>query len=66
MLEKHIDTIDRMIKIVIGIILFYIGYKYETWWGALGLIPFIRGIYKPLSCWGDRIPSIDQNNDKCE
>ncbi|MFN3605094.1 MAG: DUF2892 domain-containing protein [Leptonema sp. (in: bacteria)] len=65
-LEKHIDTIDRIIKILIGLGFFFLGFYYETWWGALGLIPLLRGIFKPLSCFGDQFPTIDKKNQRCE
>ncbi len=64
-MEKYIDIFDRIVKIIIGIFFFWIGYSYETWWGALGIIPLLRGLYTPFACWSNSLPSIDKDQ-KCK
>ncbi|MCS7204634.1 MAG: DUF2892 domain-containing protein [Leptospiraceae bacterium] len=52
MLERHIDSFDRIAKILIGLFLIYwIGFRYESWWGMVGFIPILRGIFPKYTCW---------------
>jgi len=44
MLKKNESMIDRMIRIIIGIIILLIGYLYSSWWGLIGLLPLLTGI----------------------
>lgn len=64
-MEAHIELFDRIVKISIGLFFFWLGYTYETWWGAMGLIPLIRGLYKPFAYWSDSLPIKDKDQ-KCE
>ena len=34
---------DRIFRIVAGIIIIAVGYYYQSWWGAVGLIPLLTG-----------------------
>ncbi|MBP3225033.1 DUF2892 domain-containing protein [Campylobacter sp. JMF_01 NE2] len=35
---------SRMIRIVIGAIIMVVGAFYHSWWGAVGLVPFVVGV----------------------
>jgi hypothetical protein len=47
---KNMGQVDRIIRAVIGIIVIVLGVMYQSWLGALGLIPLVTaGIgYCPL------------------
>ncbi len=46
----NVGKTDKWIRIGLGIILILVGVFYQSWWGAVGLIPLVAGIvsYCPL------------------
>jgi len=43
-MKKNIGTLERIIRILLGIALFAVGFYYESLWGLVGVIPLISGI----------------------
>ena len=35
----NMGSVDRIIRVVVGIVLIAWGYLHSSWWGAIGLIP---------------------------
>jgi hypothetical protein len=50
MMKKNTRSVDRLIRVVLGVALIIVGVVLKSWWGALGLIPLVTGIvgYCPL------------------
>lgn len=44
LMKKNIGSVDRVFRILIGIIIAGIGVFYESWWGLLGIIPFATAL----------------------
>jgi hypothetical protein len=42
-MEKNVGTVERIVRIVVGLIIIVVGYLYQSWWGAIGIIPIITG-----------------------
>jgi hypothetical protein len=42
--KQNEGTIDRVIRVVIGLAIIGLGYYFKSWWGALGIIPLLTGI----------------------
>ena len=42
----NVGTLDRILRISVGIIILAAGYYFKSWWGAIGLIPLTTGIVK--------------------
>ncbi len=40
-MKKNIGSLDRWIRIVLGLIIAILGYMYKSWWGLLALIPLV-------------------------
>jgi len=38
-MKKNVGTIDRVIRIVIGVAVIALGIYHQAWWGVLGIIP---------------------------
>jgi phage tail protein X len=38
---QNVGTVDRIIRIVVGVIVAVIGIIYHSWWGLLALIPLL-------------------------
>lgn len=42
-MTQNVGKIDRIVRIVIGVVIISIGFLYQSWWGAIGIIPIITG-----------------------
>ncbi len=40
---KNVGTIDRIVRVAVGIIILGLGYFYNNWWGLIGIIPILTG-----------------------
>ncbi|MCL3780046.1 DUF2892 domain-containing protein [Prolixibacteraceae bacterium JC049] len=51
----NVTTKSRTIRIVIGLIIIAVGFYFNSWWGAIGLFPFIVGLtgFCPLGLLSD-------------
>jgi len=45
-MSKNVGKIDRLIRIIIGIIIIAFGIYFKSWWGIIGLIPIVTGIIR--------------------
>lgn len=43
-MKKNVGGLDRVLRIVIGLIIIALGILYESWWGLVGLIPLFTGL----------------------
>ena len=43
-MTKNIGNIDRIIRIVIGLVIIGLGFGFHSWLGLIGLIPLFTGI----------------------
>lgn len=43
-METNVGTIDRAARLVVGVAIIAAGAYYQSWWGAVGLIPLFTGI----------------------
>ena len=43
-MEKNIGGIDRVIRIVLGLVIIGLGIYFKNWLGIIGLVPFLTGL----------------------
>ena len=43
-MEKNIGTVDRVIRVVLGLAIIGAGVYYQSWWGVIGAIPIITAL----------------------
>ncbi len=43
-MKKNVGRIDSIIRIILAICIFVAGFYFKSWWGLIGIIPFITGI----------------------
>lgn len=43
-MTKNVGGIDQAFRIAFGLSVLIIGLIYQSWWGALGLVPLLTGI----------------------
>ncbi|WP_291632912.1 DUF2892 domain-containing protein [Clostridium sp.] len=42
-MKCNVGRTEQIIRIVIGILIVFIGLYYRSWWGIIGLVPIITG-----------------------
>ena len=42
-MQCNIGKTDRMIRMVAGVAIIAAGFFYQSWWGAIGLVPLLTG-----------------------
>ncbi|MEK6939021.1 MAG: DUF2892 domain-containing protein [Nanoarchaeota archaeon] len=42
---KNVGRWDSFARILVGVVVLVIGALYQSWWGALGLIPLLTGLF---------------------
>jgi hypothetical protein len=43
-MEKNVGSLDRTIRILVGLIILTAGVIFKTWWGLIGIIPLFTGL----------------------
>ena len=38
-MKKNIGTVERVIRIIAGIVIIILGIVFKSWWGIVGIIP---------------------------
>jgi hypothetical protein len=45
-MKYNIGTIDRLMRIIVGLIIAILGVWFDSWWGLFGIVPLATGIFK--------------------
>lgn len=45
-MKCNVGTIDRLLRIIVGLIIAIIGVWFDSWWGLVGLVPLATGLFK--------------------
>lgn len=38
-MKRNVGSVDRIIRVVLGLVLIGLGVYFSSWWGAIGIIP---------------------------
>jgi hypothetical protein len=44
-MKKNVGGADRTIRIVLGLAILGVGVYFKSWWGLIGLIPLLTGLF---------------------
>jgi hypothetical protein len=44
-MKKNVGKVDKTIRIILGVLIGAAGVYFNTWWGLIGLIPLLTGIF---------------------
>ncbi len=55
----NVGKIDAIIRIILALIVAYVGWYYQSWWGLLAIVPLGTGLLKfcpiyPILGWNTR------------
>ena len=45
-MKCNVGTTDRIIRIVLGLVIIGLGVFFNNWWGLVGIIPLVTGLFK--------------------
>jgi len=40
-MKKNMGSIDKNLRLILGLIILLVGYLNESWWGLIGIIPIL-------------------------
>jgi len=40
----NVGKTERVIRVIVGLAIIAAGFSYNSWWGAIGLVPLLTGI----------------------
>lgn len=39
------SKLERVLRLVLAVVIFALGFFYGSWWGLIGLIPLVTGVF---------------------
>jgi len=42
----NVGSTDRTLRIIAGVIIIAVGVYYQSWWGVVGLVPLLTGLFR--------------------
>ncbi|WP_201556444.1 DUF2892 domain-containing protein [Psychrobacter sp. 72-O-c] len=45
-MKINVGNTERLLRIIAGIIIIGVGIYYQSWWGVVGLIPLLTGLFR--------------------
>nr|WP_321353623.1 DUF2892 domain-containing protein [uncultured Draconibacterium sp.] len=45
-MKGNVGSIDRLLRIIAGLIIAIIGVIFDSWWGLIGIVPLATGIFR--------------------
>ena len=45
-MKGNVGGADRMIRIIAGVVIILLGFYFQSWWGAVGVIPILTGTFR--------------------
>jgi hypothetical protein len=51
-MNHNVGSVDRLLRIILGLIIAILGGVYDSWWGLIGLVPLATGLFSfcPFYC----------------
>ena len=50
-MQCNVGTNERTIRIIVGVAIIAAGVMYQSWWGAIGMIPLVTGFFRWCPAW---------------
>jgi len=44
-MKRNVGSVDRLVRIVLGLIIAIVGVVFDSWWGLIGIIPLATGLF---------------------
>ena len=44
-MKCNVGSVDRLLRIILGLIVAILGVYFNSWWGLIGIVPLATGIF---------------------
>jgi len=44
-MKCNVGSIDRLLRIILGLIIAILGVVFDSWWGLIGIVPIATGLF---------------------
>lgn len=44
-MKHNVGSIDRLLRIILGLLIAILGVVFDSWWGLIGVIPLATGLF---------------------
>lgn len=44
-MKCNVGTIDRLVRIIIGLVIAILGVMYDSWWGLISIVFIVTGLF---------------------
>lgn len=45
-MEINVGNTERLLRIIVGVVIIGLGFYFQSWWGVIGLIPLLTGLFR--------------------
>lgn len=45
-MKINVGRTERMLRVIAGIIIIGVGVYYQSWWGVIGVVPLLTGLFR--------------------
>ncbi|WP_321369422.1 DUF2892 domain-containing protein [uncultured Draconibacterium sp.] len=45
-MKGNVGSVDRLLRIIAGLIIAIVGVIFDSWWGLIGIVPLATGLFK--------------------
>ena len=45
-MKCNVGKTDRMLRVILGVIIILAGVYFQSWWGAVGILPIVTGFIR--------------------
>ena len=45
-MKINVGRTERMLRVVAGLIIIGVGVYYQSWWGVIGIVPLLTGLFR--------------------
>ena len=59
-MQCNVGKTDRMVRMIAGVVIIGAGFYFQSWWGAIGLVPLMTGALR----WCPSYSLLGINTDK--
>jgi len=44
-MKCNVGSVDRLLRIIIGLVIAILGVVFNSWWGLVGIVPIATGLF---------------------
>lgn len=45
-MKCNVGSVDRLLRIIIGLVIALLGVVFDSWWGLIGIVPIATGLFR--------------------